>query len=48
MSTILVIDDEKGILQIIYQALTRFGHNVETAGTVRKESINLMMEILTS
>jgi len=32
MSTILVIDDEKGILQIIYQALTRFGHNVETAG----------------
>jgi CheY-like chemotaxis protein len=32
MSTILVIDDEKSILQIIYQALTRFGHNVETAG----------------
>jgi CheY-like chemotaxis protein len=32
MSTILVIDDEKGILQIIYQALTRFGHHVETAG----------------
>ena len=31
MSTILVIDDEKGILQLIYQALTRFGHNVETA-----------------
>ena len=32
MSTILVIDDEKNILQIICQALTRFGHNVETAG----------------
>jgi DNA-binding response OmpR family regulator len=32
MSTILVIDDEKSILQIICQALTRFGHNVETAG----------------
>ena len=31
MSTILVIDDEKGILQIIRQALTRFGHKVETA-----------------
>jgi DNA-binding response OmpR family regulator len=32
MSTVLVIDDEKGILQIICQALTKFGHNVETAG----------------
>ena len=31
MSTILVIDDEKGILQIIRQALTKFGHHVETA-----------------
>ena len=31
MSTILVIDDEKGILQIIRHALTRFGHKVETA-----------------
>jgi CheY-like chemotaxis protein len=31
MSTILVIDDEKGILQLLYQALTRFGHKVETA-----------------
>ena len=31
MSTILVIDDEKGILQLIRQALTRFGHQVETA-----------------
>ena len=31
MCTILVIDDEKGILQIIRQALTKFGHNVETA-----------------
>jgi len=31
MSTILVIDDEKGILQLIYQALTSFGHKVETA-----------------
>ncbi len=32
MSKILVIDDEKGILQLISQALTRFGHKVETAG----------------
>ena len=31
MSTILVIDDEKGILQLIRQALTRHGHKVETA-----------------
>ena len=31
MSTVLVIDDEKGILQIIRQALTKFGHHVETA-----------------
>jgi len=31
MSTVLVIDDENGILQIIRQALTKFGHNVETA-----------------
>jgi len=31
MSTILVIDDEKCILQIICQALTKFGHKVETA-----------------
>lgn len=32
MCTILVIDDEKGILAIIREALTRFGHHVETAG----------------
>jgi len=31
MSTILVIDDEKGILQLMHQALTTYGHNVETA-----------------
>jgi DNA-binding response OmpR family regulator len=31
MSAVLVIDDEKGILQIIRQALTKFGHHVETA-----------------
>lgn len=31
MSTVLVIDDEKGILQIIRQALTKFGYSVETA-----------------
>ena len=31
MSTVLVIDDEIGILQVIYQALTKFGHHVETA-----------------
>ncbi len=32
MSKILVIDDEKGILQLLRQALTHFGHKVETAG----------------
>jgi CheY-like chemotaxis protein len=31
MSTILVIDDETGIVQLIRQALTRFGYHVETA-----------------
>ena len=31
MCTILVIDDEKGILWVIQEALTRFGHIVETA-----------------
>ena len=31
MSTILVIDDEKGILQLMHQALTKYGHQVETA-----------------
>ena len=31
MSTILVIDDEKGILKLMYQALTNYGHHVETA-----------------
>ena len=31
MSTILVIDDEKGILQLMRQALTKYGHHVETA-----------------
>ena len=31
MCTILVIDDEKGILHVIQEALTRFGHDVETA-----------------
>lgn len=31
MCTILVIDDEKGILGVIREALTRFGHNVEIA-----------------
>ncbi len=31
MSTILVIDDEKGILQLMHQVLTNYGHNVETA-----------------
>ena len=28
---ILVIDDEKGILRVIREALTRYGHDVETA-----------------
>lgn len=31
MCTILVIDDEKGILGVIREALTRFGHKVEIA-----------------
>ena len=31
MCTILVIDDEKGILRVIQEALTRYGHQVETA-----------------
>ena len=31
MSTILVIDDEKRILQLMHQALTKYGHHVETA-----------------
>ena len=31
MSTILVIDDEKGILQLLHEALTLYGHKVETA-----------------
>ncbi len=31
MCTILVIDDEKGILHVIQAALTKFGHNVEIA-----------------
>ncbi len=36
MSTILVIDDEKGILRFMHQALTTFGHQVETAGDGRE------------
>jgi DNA-binding response OmpR family regulator len=31
MGSILVIEDEKGILGLIEAALTRFGHQVETA-----------------
>ena len=31
MCTILVIDDEKGILRVIREALTRSGHKVDTA-----------------
>ena len=31
MCSILVIDDEKGILTLIREALTRFGHQVEIA-----------------
>lgn len=31
MCTILVIDDEKGILRVIQAALTKFGHSVEIA-----------------
>jgi CheY-like chemotaxis protein len=31
MGSILVIEDEKGILGLIEAALTRFGHTVETA-----------------
>ncbi len=36
MSTILVIDDEKSVLQLIHQALTSFGHKVETAANGRE------------
>jgi DNA-binding response OmpR family regulator len=35
MSTILVIDDEKGISQLIRLALTKAGHDVETADNGR-------------
>ncbi|UCF90660.1 MAG: response regulator [Desulfobacterales bacterium] len=31
MGTILVIDDEKGIVDLIQEALSQFGHDVETA-----------------
>ena len=31
MCSILVIDDEKGILSVLREALTRFGHRVEIA-----------------
>ena len=31
MGTILVVDDEKGIVELIDEALTRFGHTVEVA-----------------
>lgn len=31
MCTILVIDDERGILRVIEEALTKFGHDVEIA-----------------
>jgi len=31
MPTVLVIDDEKGILEVMRQALPKFGLNVETA-----------------
>ena len=31
MGTILVIDDEKGILRVIQEALSRSGHDVDTA-----------------
>ena len=31
MCTVLVIDDEKGILRVIEEALTKFGHQVELA-----------------
>ena len=36
MSTILVIDDEKRILQLMHQALTKYGHRVETADDGRE------------
>ena len=31
MGTILIIDDEKGILELIQEVLTMVGHNVDTA-----------------
>lgn len=36
MCTILVIDDETGILQIIRQVLTKYGYRVETAADGRE------------
>ncbi len=31
MGTILIIEDEKGILELLQEVLTLFGHNVDTA-----------------
>lgn len=36
MGSVLVIEDEKGILGLIEAALTRFGHQVETAADGRE------------
>jgi len=36
MSTVLVIDDEKFVLDIVKIALTKFGHDVETAADGRQ------------
>lgn len=39
MPNILVIDDEKSIARMLFQALTKYGYNVETA-TGGQEGIN--------
>ena len=36
MSTVLVIDDEKFVLDIVKVALTKFGHDVQTASNGRQ------------
>ncbi|NQT70193.1 MAG: response regulator [Desulfobacteraceae bacterium] len=43
MPNILVIDDEKSIACMLYQALTKYGYNVETA-TDGQEGIKKFVE----
>jgi len=43
MNNILVIDDEESIARMLYQALTKYGYNVETA-TGGQEGIKKFVE----